>query len=122
MKKFLFGEMNIPYREENGYLVLDIEMTELGPIGIWGCRHLEWLRKKHIARYTQLLTSFELNDYLYLVNEEAQELYDTIVAILSVRWGLTEDLRAQNQMKWARLANQIAQTAREIVDSEVVFV
>ena len=70
MKKFLFEEMNIPYREENSDLVLDIEMTESRPIGIWGCRHLEWLKKKHMARYTQLLTSLEQNEYLCQVNEE----------------------------------------------------
>ena len=113
--------MKITYREENGYLVPDVELPEQKEIGKWGLLHLGWLKRFRIARYNELLMSGELNAYLYKVNEEAQERFESLIVDLAETNGLTEDLKAKDQMKWVQLANYVANIAKEIVESEVIF-
>lgn len=122
MKKANFKKNNIPYRKENGYLVPDIELPEQKEIGAWGLLHLGWLKRIRVARYNELLMSGELNSYLYNVNEEAQELYESLIVDIAGTNGLTEELKSRDQMEWIRLANYVAKTAKEIVESEVIFV
>jgi len=91
-------------------------------IGKWGLMHLGWIKRHHIARYTELLMSGELNEYLYQVNEEAQERFDSLVADLAEKYDLTEGLKACDQMNWVGHATYIAKTAKEIVECEVIFI
>ena len=72
MKKSLFENNNLTYREENGYLVPDLELLGQKEIGKWGLLHLGWLKRFRVARYNELLMSGELNEYLCNVNKEAQ--------------------------------------------------
>ena len=116
-----FYNNNLPYREENGYLIPDVELPEQKAIGKWGLLHLGWLKRFRVARYNELLMSGELNEYLYNVNEEAQERYESLIVDLSESHGLTEELKARDQMKWVELANYVANAAKEIVESEVIF-
>ena len=110
------------YREEeNGYLVPDVELPEQKEIGKWGLLHLGWLKRFRVARYNEMLMSGELNAYLYIVNEEAQERFEPLIVDLAESHGLTEDLKAKDQIKWVQLANCVANVAREIVESEVIF-
>ena len=85
--------MKITYREENGYLVPDVELPEQKEIGKWGLLHLGWLKRFRVARYNELLMSGELNEYLYNVNEEAQERFESLVADFAESNGLTEELK-----------------------------
>lgn len=116
-----YEEIGGTYREENGYLVPDVELPEQKEIGKWGLLHLGWLKRFRIAKYNELLISGELNSYLYNVNEEAQERFESLIVDLAESHGLTEDLKAIDQMKWVQLANYVANTAKEIVESEVIF-
>ena len=116
-----FYNNNLPYREENGYLIPDVELPEQKAIGKWGLLHLGWLRRFRIARYNELLMSGKLNEYLYNVNEEAQECFESLIVDLAESHGLTEELKARDQMKWVELANYVANAAKEIVESEVIF-
>ena len=122
-KKFnnLFETLGGTYREENGHLVPDAELPKQKEIGKWGLQHLGYLKRFRKARYTELLTSGELNEYLYKVNEEAQERFESLVADFAEEYGLTEELKAKDQMKWVGLANHIANSAQEIVQSELIF-
>ena len=122
MKKSLFENNKLTYREENGHLVPDVELPEQKEIGKWGLLHLGWLKRFRIARYNELLMSDKLNEYLYNVNEEAQELFESLIVDLSASHGLTEELKAKDQVKWVGLANYVANAAKEIVESEVIFV
>ena len=117
-----FYNNNLPYREENGYLIPDVELPEQKAIGKWGLLHLGWLRRFRIARYNELLMSGKLNEYLYNVNEEAQERFESLIVDLAESHGLTEESKAADQMKWTRLANYVANAAKEIVESEVIFI
>ena len=109
------------YTEKVGILYPDVEMPEQKEIGKWGLLHLGWLKRFRVARYNELLMSGELNEYLYNVNEEAQERFESLVVDLADSHGLTEELKATDQMKWDGLANYIANAAKEIVESEVIF-
>ncbi|MBO5050948.1 MAG: TnpV protein [Oscillospiraceae bacterium] len=122
MKKSLFENNNLTYCEENGHLVPDVELPEQKEIGAWGLLHLGWLKRFRVARYNELLMSGELNTYLYNVNEEAQERFESLIVDLAESHGLTEELKAKDQMKWVQLANYVAKAAREIVESEVIFI
>ena len=110
------------YVEKDGILYPDVEIPQQKNIGTWGQLHLRWIKRYRIARHTELLMSGELNEYLYKVNEKAQNCFDSLITDLSEKYDLTEDLKARDQLKWVGLANYIAKVAREIVESEVIFV
>jgi hypothetical protein len=107
-------------RCEQYYPVVDVPAQK--DIGKWGLLHLGWIKRYRIARYTELLMSGELNEYLYKVNEEAQNCFDSLIIDLSEKYDLTEELKARDQLKWVGLANYIAKATREIVEREVIFV
>ena len=108
-------------RGEQYYPMLEISEHSNYEIGKWGLLHLGWLKRFRIARYNELLISGELNEYLYNVNEEAQERFESLIVDLAESHGLTEELKARDQMKWVELANYVANAAKEIVESEVIF-
>lgn len=98
-----------------------LELPEQKEIGRWGLLHLGYLNRFRVARYNELLMSGELNSYLYRVNEEAQERYESLIVDFAESHGLTEELKAKDQMKWVQLANYVANAAKEIIESELIF-
>lgn len=91
------------------------------PIGIWGQRHKEYLKENHKLRYYNLLTSGKLNSYLHDVDVRAKKMYDNLVNQLAEQEGITEQLKADNQMDWVGRMNNIRSRATEIVNTEVVY-
>lgn len=91
------------------------------PIGIWGQRHREYLKENHKLRYYNLLTSGKLNSYLHDVDVRAKEMYDTLIKQLAENEGITEQIKAENQMLWVQQMNNIANRAREIVNAKVIY-
>lgn len=91
-------------------------------IGIWGQRHLKWLKEHHKARYTSLLTQCKLNSYSHEVDVRTAEMYDRLVKQLAEQQGITEQLKANDMMAWVQAMNNIANQAREIVYNEVIYV
>ena len=90
-------------------------------IGVWGQRHLRYLKQYHKVRYYNLLTSGKLNDYLVDVETWAQQMFDELVNALSRNENLTEDFKATNPVEWVRKSNNIRNRAAEIVNQEVIF-
>lgn len=91
------------------------------PIGIWGQRHKEYLKENHKQMYYNLLTQGKLNSYFHDVDVRAKEMYDTLIKQLAENEGITEQLKAENQMLWIQLMNNIANRARDIVNAEIIF-
>ena len=91
------------------------------PIGIWGERRRRYLEQHHKILYYNLLTSCKLHGHLADVNEEACEMYDRLVRQLVEQEGVTEQLKAQNQMAWVERMNNIRNRATEIVDAELIY-
>lgn len=115
-------ENGIDYVLAGDYYIPDLELSEENrPIGKYGRLHREFLKEKYPARYNELILSCELWSYLADVNEQAQERQDTIIAQMKLAEGVTEKMKAHDQMEWVRRCNSIRNRAEEIVLSEIVY-
>ena len=94
---------------------------EQEPIGIWGQRHLHYLKEHRRVRYANLLTSGELNAYLADIDRQAEELFLRLAKQTANAEGITEKLKASDQMEWVRQMNSIRNRAMEIVNAELIF-
>ena len=105
------------------YLIAGDDVSEENqPIGVWGQRHLRYLKEHHRAQYANLLTSGELNAYLADIDRQAEELFLRLVKQMAAVEGITETLKASDQMEWVRRMNSIRNRAMEIVNAELIFV
>lgn len=103
------------------YLIAGDDEPEQEPIGIWGQRHLRYLRECHRVRYANLLTSGKLNNYLADLNEQAEAMFSQLVKLLAEKEGVTEVLKAENQMLWVQRMNNLRNAAMEIVSNELIY-
>ena len=123
MEKFITDERTGLRYELVGdyYLIAGENEPEGSPIGIWGQRHLRYIRKHKVGLYAELLTTGKLNDYLADLNEQAEAMFSRLVKQLSEKEGVTEALKAENQMLWVQRMNNIRSAAMEIVSSELIY-
>ena len=104
------------------YLIAGEDEPEQEPIGIWGQRHLRYLKKCHRVRYANLLTRGDLNAYLADIDLQAEELFLRLVKQMADAEGITETLKANDQMEWVGRMNNVRNTAMELVNAEMIFV
>ncbi len=123
MAKSLFEQLGGTYHEENGYLIPDLRLPteEEQPIGIWGQRHLEYLKHYRKVIYTNLLTSGKLNTYLADIDRQAQERFERLIEDMKQAQGITECLKEENALEWTGQLNNIRACAREIVNEEIIY-
>ena len=124
MKKTIFEEMGGIYIRHGDYLIPCLTLPEEEEqrfIGVWGQRHLRYLKEHRRRVYLNLLTSGRLNDYLADIEEQAQEHFERVVEQMKQAQGITEQLKAENQMEWVGMMNNIQTCAREIVDKEMIY-
>ena len=123
MKKTVFEEMGGTYIRHGDYFIPCLTLTEEEQrfIGVWGQRHKRYLKEHKEAVYITLLTSGRLNSYLADIEEQAQERFERIVEQMKQAHGITERLKAENQMEWVARMNNIQSCAREIVDKEMIY-
>jgi len=91
-------------------------------IGMWGQRHLRYIKQHRKLFYTSLLTNCKLNSYLHEVDLRSTEMYDCLVKQLKEQQGITEQLKADNMMAWVQAMNNICNRATEIVNAELIFI
>ena len=103
------------------YLVAGDDEPEERPIGIWGQRHLRYLKQHRRTVYAGLLASGNLNGYLVDLNEQAEEMFSRLVKELAVKDGITETLKADNQMDWVQRMSAVRETATEIVNNDLIY-
>ena len=124
MEKYIYDEKNGLWYELQGdyYLpCLKLPEEDQQPIGIWGQRHLRYLKEHRRVRYANLLTSGKLNGYLVDIDRQAEELFLRLVKQMAEREGVTEQLKAANSMEWVRKMNSIRNRAVEITNSELIY-
>ena len=126
MQKHIINEKTgIPYTLVGDYYLpwddLPGDEPEQRPIGIWGQRHLRYIKQNKTVLNTELLTSGKLNDYLADLNDEAEEMFSRLVKQIAEQQGITENLKADNQMKWVAFMSNDYASAREIINSELVY-
>lgn len=90
-------------------------------IGVWAMRHKRYLKQNHKVRYYNLLTRGKLNNYLADINRQAEEMFFRLVKQMAEREGVTEQLKADNQMEWVGRMNNIRSRATEIVNHDIIY-
>lgn len=125
MDKYIFDESNgLWYERQGDYYIpcLSLPAEEEQPIGLWGQRHLRYIREYRKARYTSLLLSGKLNSYLADIDQQAEIMLSRLVEQMVQHQGVTEQLKASDQMVWIGRMNNIRASAMEIVDREIIYV
>ena len=124
MAKSLFEQLGGTYRKESDYLIpcLTVPAEEEQLIGVWGQRHLDYLKQYRKVTYTNLLTSGRLNIYLADIDRQAQERFEKLIEGMKQTQGITERLKEENALEWTGRLNNIRACAREIVNREIIYV
>ena len=125
MEKYIYDEKNgLWYELQGDYYIpcLKLPDEEQRPIGIWGQRHLRYLRQHRKVLYTELQITGKLNGYLADLNEQAEAMFLDLVKQLAAREGVTEQLKAQDQILWVQRMNNIRDRAIEIVNHDLIYV
>ena len=126
MKKFITDERTgLKYELIGDYYFIagdDEPAEESKPIGIWGRRHLQFIKEYKKALYIELRVTDKLNSYLADINEQADDMFFQLVKDMAKADGITEQLKAENQMEWVGRMNNIRNCATEIVNSELIYV
>ena len=124
MEKYVYDENNgLWYELQGDYYIpcLTLPTEEEKPIGLWGQRHLQYIKKERKALYTELLTSVRLNAYLADINEQAEAQMLLLTKQMAECEGVTEQLKGDNQMLWVQRMNNIRNRAIEIVNHELIY-
>lgn len=124
MKKHIVGENGISYTlGEDGLYYPDLKLPEEidYPIGKYGRMRRRYLQEYREVEYIRLLLNGNLNEHLHSVDVECEQRMEVLVEQMMVRWGVTEQLRAENQMEWARQVNNIKVCAEEVIFAELIF-
>ena len=124
MEKTIYDESNgLWYALQGDYYIpcLTVPVQDERPIGIWGQRHLRYIKKERKALYSELLTSGRLNTYLADINEQATEQILLLTKRIAEREGVNEQLKAKDQMLWVSRMNNIRDRAMEIVEHELIY-
>ena len=103
------------------YIIAGEDKPEREPISVWGQRHLNYIQKHCKPFYCKMLNEGRPYDYLFQVNRDTEETFFNLIKQMAVREGITEQLKADNQMEWVKRMNNIRQRATEIVNSELIY-
>ncbi len=125
MDKYIYDESNgLWYELQGDYYIPCLTLPtekEYKPIGLWGQRHKRYLQEHKRTGYISLLTSGNLNSYLADINEQAENMLCRLVKKMATKEKVTEQLKAENQMLWVQLMNNIHNRAMEVVNSEIIY-
>ena len=124
MEKVIYDEKNgLWYELQGDYYIPCLKLPEekQQPIGVWGQRHLRYIKQNRKVLYLNMLTSGKMNGYLADLDKQAEEMFSRLVKQMAEREGVTEHLKAKNQMEWVARMNNIRNRAIEVVNTDIVF-
>ena len=124
MEKYIYDENNgLWYELQGDYYIpcLKLPDEEQVEIGIWGQRHLEYIKHHRKGFYAALILDCKLNRYLADINKQAEEMFDTLISQCKTVDGITEQLKEENQMEWVARMNNIRQRATEIINHVIIY-
>lgn len=124
LKKHIYDESNgLHYTLVGDYYIPDLKLPEENrSIGHYGRLHRDYLKEEHPARYSSLILTGKLLTYLADLNEQAEERLDLIIEQMKAAEGVTEELKARNQLEWVGRMNNIRNRAEEIINSELIYI
>lgn len=117
----IFEKLGVTYRQEGDYLLPNIETPESPQIGIWGKRRLQHLRTSKKVLYTSMLMGSTLKDHLEEVDKSAEEMFEQLTLQMKAQEGVTEELKANDQLEWVQRMNSIRNRAAEIIYKELIY-
>ena len=103
------------------YVIAGEDEPEHEPIGVWGMRHLEYIKNHRKGFYTALILDCKVNRYLADINKQAEQMFDTLIKQFKQAEGVTEQLKSDNQMEWVTQMNNIRQRVTEIVNHDIIY-
>lgn len=124
MEKVIYDEKNgLWYELQGDYYIpcLKLPEEEQQPIGMWGQRHLRYIKQNRKALYLNLLTSGKLNGYLVDIDKQAEDMFSRLIKQMAEREGITEQLKADNQMEWVGRMNNIRNRVTEILNKDFIY-
>lgn len=121
MEKSFFEQMGGTYHQESDYFLPDLSVPELPAISIWGHRRRQYLKKHRQALYTALLLSGKLNRHLSEIGTQAEAMFSQLVEQMAEQEGITEQLKAENQIEWVRRMNSVRNRVIEVIITELIF-
>ena len=124
MEKVIYDEKNgLWYELQGDYYIpcLKLPEEEQQPIGVWGQRHLRYIKQHRKVPYFNLLTSGKLNGYLSDIDKQAEEMFSQLVKQMAEREGVTEQLKSNNKMEWVGRMNNIRSRTTEIVNNDLIY-
>ena len=122
MEKYIYEEINGLWYERRGdYYFPCLPAEEATPIGVWAQRHLRFIKQNRRALYLELKASGRLNAYLADVDRQAEIMLDQLMTQMAEREGITEELKAQDQIAWVQRMNNIRHRAEEFVHQKLIF-
>ena len=124
MEKVIYDKKNgLWYELQGDYYIpcLKLPKEEQQPIGVWGQRHLRYIKQHRKVLYFNLLTSGKLNRYLADIDKQAEDMLSRLVKQMAECEGVTEQLKADNQMEWVDRMNNIRSSATEIVNHDIIY-
>ena len=113
--------MKLTYHDENGYLIPDLIAPDSPAVGVWGMRRLAYLRQHRRPIYSGMLMTGTLNAHLEEIDRIAEEMMERLMDQMATREGVTEQLKAKDQMAWMQAMNSIRNRAEEIVLAELIY-
>lgn len=123
MEKSLFEQMGGRYEMQGDYLIpcLTLPPEEKQSIGIYGQRHLRYIRRYNRLLYTNLLTTCKLNSYLADIDEQAKDMFFRLVKEYADKQGVTEQLKEHEPLEWAQRMNNIRNAVEEVINTELIY-
>lgn len=121
MKKSLFEQRSETYHQKGDYLIPNLVPPEAAPVGIWGQRRRKYLREYRNPIYTALFLSGELDTHLTEIDQQAEEMFSQLVKQMVQQEGITEQLKAENQMEWVKQMNSIRNRVEEVIYSTLIY-
>ena len=124
MDKYIFDEsIGLWYELQGDYYIpcLILSEEETQPIGLWGQRHKQYLKEHRHIVYTTMLIEGTLNRYLADINQQAEQMFHRLIDEMAKKQGVTEQLKAENQMEWVQQMNACKAQAEEIVKFELIY-
>ena len=122
MEKYIYDEKSGLHYKLVGYYYLPcLEAPETPQIGVWGHRRRTYLREHNKALYAALLLSDELDTHLEAIDQDAEQMFDRLMRQYAATEGVTEELKAANQLEWVQRMNNIRSRVTEIVNAELIY-
>ena len=122
MDKYIYNKMNGLWYERCGdYYLPCLALDEEKPVGVWGERYRRYLKEHRRSIYNEMLLNGTLDDHVAEIDRKADEMFERLTAEMATREGITEQLKATNQMAWIGAMNNIDARVKEVIYKDLIF-